>query len=58
MFVVSSQILVPGTTTTALLKELIPDTDYNVGVIALYSDGEGPTASDAGKTCKFLSWSV
>uniref|UniRef100_A0A3B5LKI9 Collagen alpha-1(XII) chain n=1 Tax=Xiphophorus couchianus TaxID=32473 RepID=A0A3B5LKI9_9TELE len=46
----SESILVPGTTTTALLTQLLPDTDYNVGVVALYSDGEGPAVSDAGKT--------
>ncbi|XP_034431804.1 collagen alpha-1(XII) chain isoform X3 [Hippoglossus hippoglossus] len=46
----SESVLVPGTTTTALLQQLIPDTDYNVGVVALYSDGEGPTISDSGKT--------
>ncbi|KAM9842426.1 collagen alpha-1(XII) chain [Aulostomus maculatus] len=46
----SESTLVPGSTTTALLQNLIPDTDYNVGVVALYSDGEGPTISDAGKT--------
>lgn len=44
------QIVVPGT--TALLEQLLPNTDYNVGVVALYSDGEGPAISDAGKTCK------
>lgn len=38
--------------TTALLQQLLPDTDYNVGVVALYSDGEGPAISDAGKTRK------
>lgn len=52
MFAVSEQILVPGTTTTALLQQLVPDTAYNVGVVALYSDGEGTTVSDQGKTCK------
>lgn len=46
------QIVVPGTTTTALLQQLLPDTPYNVGVVALYSDGEGPAISDNGKTCK------
>uniref|UniRef100_A0A3B4UBU8 Collagen alpha-1(XII) chain n=1 Tax=Seriola dumerili TaxID=41447 RepID=A0A3B4UBU8_SERDU len=46
----SESVLVPGTTTTALLQQLLPDTQYNVGVVALYSDGEGPTISDAGKT--------
>ncbi|KAG7244369.1 hypothetical protein INR49_002894 [Caranx melampygus] len=50
----SESILVPGTTTTALLQQLLPDTPYNVGVVALYSDGEGPTISDSGKTCKKL----
>lgn len=51
---VSTQVLVPGTTTTALLQQLLPNTDYNVGVVALYSDGEGPAISDAGKTSKNL----
>ncbi|KAM9340955.1 collagen alpha-1(XII) chain [Symphorus nematophorus] len=46
----SESILVPGTTTTALLQQLLPDTDYNVGVVALYSDGEGPAISEPGKT--------
>ncbi|XP_075883605.1 collagen alpha-1(XII) chain isoform X2 [Nelusetta ayraudi] len=46
----SESIVVPGTTTTALLKQLLPSTDYNVGVVALYSDGEGPALSNAGKT--------
>ncbi|XP_040916067.1 collagen alpha-1(XII) chain isoform X2 [Toxotes jaculatrix] len=46
----SESIVVPGTTTTALLQQLLPDTPYNVGVVALYSDGEGPTVSDSGKT--------
>ncbi|XP_037602343.1 collagen alpha-1(XII) chain isoform X2 [Sebastes umbrosus] len=46
----SESIVVPGTTTEALLEQLLPDTDYNVGVVALYSDGEGPTISDLGKT--------
>lgn len=52
MFGVSVQVVVPGTTTTALLEQLLPNTDYNVGVVALYSDGEGPAISDAGKTRK------
>uniref|UniRef100_A0A3B4FJG1 Collagen alpha-1(XII) chain-like n=1 Tax=Pundamilia nyererei TaxID=303518 RepID=A0A3B4FJG1_9CICH len=46
----SESILVPGSTTTALLQQLLPNTDYNVGVVALYSDGEGPAIMDAGKT--------
>uniref|UniRef100_A0AAX7V8U8 Collagen, type XII, alpha 1a n=1 Tax=Astatotilapia calliptera TaxID=8154 RepID=A0AAX7V8U8_ASTCA len=46
----SESILVPGSTTTALLQQLLPNTDYNVGVVALYSDGEGPAIMDEGKT--------
>uniref|UniRef100_A0A3Q4AFB8 Collagen alpha-1(XII) chain n=1 Tax=Mola mola TaxID=94237 RepID=A0A3Q4AFB8_MOLML len=46
----SESIVVPGTTTTAMLENLLPNTDYNVGVVALYSDGEGPAITDAGKT--------
>lgn len=46
----SESVVVPGTTTTTLLQQLLPNTDYNVGVVALYSDGEGPSVSDAGKT--------
>ncbi|XP_024913641.1 collagen alpha-1(XII) chain isoform X1 [Cynoglossus semilaevis] len=42
--------LVPGTTTTALLQQLVPDTEYNVGVVAVYSDGEGPIIAEEGKT--------
>lgn len=44
------QVLIPGTTTEAFLEQLLPDTGYNVGVVAMYSDGEGPAISDAGKT--------
>lgn len=51
--ILPAQIVVPGTTTTALLQQLLPNTDYNVGVVALYSDGEGPALNDAGKTRKF-----
>ncbi|KAL7379726.1 hypothetical protein ABVT39_004851 [Epinephelus coioides] len=46
----SESILVPGNTNEALLQQLLPDTNYNVGVVALYSDGEGPTINDEGKT--------
>ncbi|XP_039992554.1 collagen alpha-1(XII) chain isoform X2 [Xiphias gladius] len=46
----SESLVVPGTTTTALLQPLLPDTEYNIGVVALYSDGEGPTITDNGKT--------
>ncbi|XP_061897868.1 collagen alpha-1(XII) chain-like isoform X2 [Entelurus aequoreus] len=43
-------VLAPGTSTTAFLQQLIPDTDYNIEVVALYSDGEGASISDSGKT--------
>ncbi|CAN9502287.1 unnamed protein product [Ophioblennius macclurei] len=46
----AESVLVPGTTTTTMLQQLLPNTDYNVGVVALYSDGEGPAVSDEGKT--------
>uniref|UniRef100_A0A3P8TS90 Collagen alpha-1(XII) chain n=1 Tax=Amphiprion percula TaxID=161767 RepID=A0A3P8TS90_AMPPE len=46
----SESVLVPGGTTTTILQQLLPNTDYNVGVVALYSDGEGPAISNAGKT--------
>uniref|UniRef100_A0A673X5J4 Collagen alpha-1(XII) chain n=1 Tax=Salmo trutta TaxID=8032 RepID=A0A673X5J4_SALTR len=46
----SESILVPGTSTTTLLEQLVPDTSYNVGVVAIYTDGEGPPAEDKGKT--------
>uniref|UniRef100_A0A3Q1GPI4 Collagen, type XII, alpha 1a n=1 Tax=Acanthochromis polyacanthus TaxID=80966 RepID=A0A3Q1GPI4_9TELE len=46
----SESVLVPGSTTTTMLQQLLPNTDYNVGVVALYSDGEGPAISNAGKT--------
>ncbi|XP_065123394.1 collagen alpha-1(XII) chain isoform X2 [Paramisgurnus dabryanus] len=43
-------VLVPGNTNTALLEQLVPETDYSVGVVALYADGEGPSVADNGKT--------
>ncbi|XP_062864011.1 collagen alpha-1(XII) chain [Trichomycterus rosablanca] len=43
-------ILVPGNTHTALLEQLIPDTEYSVGVVPVYADGEGSPANDNGKT--------
>ncbi|XP_038823365.1 collagen alpha-1(XII) chain-like [Salvelinus namaycush] len=46
----SESVLVPGTSTTILLEQLVPDTSYNVGVVAIYTDGEGPPAEDNGKT--------
>uniref|UniRef100_A0A8C8F328 Collagen alpha-1(XII) chain n=1 Tax=Oncorhynchus tshawytscha TaxID=74940 RepID=A0A8C8F328_ONCTS len=46
----SESILVPGTSTTTLLDQLVPDTPYNVGVVAIYANGEGPPAEDKGTT--------
>uniref|UniRef100_A0A4W5R7Q3 Collagen, type XII, alpha 1a n=1 Tax=Hucho hucho TaxID=62062 RepID=A0A4W5R7Q3_9TELE len=46
----SDSILVPGTSTTTLLEQLVPDTPYNVGVVAIYANGEGPPAEDKGTT--------
>ncbi|CAB1330739.1 unnamed protein product, partial [Coregonus sp. 'balchen'] len=46
----SESILVPGTSTTTLLEQLVPDMPYNVGVVAIYADGEGPPAEDKGTT--------
>lgn len=48
----SCQILVPGTSTTTLLEQLVPNTPYNVGVVAIYANGEGPPAEDKGTTRK------
>lgn len=42
--------MVPGNTNTALLEQLIPETEYSVSVVALYADGEGSSVSDNGKT--------
>uniref|UniRef100_A0A6Q2YBK9 Collagen alpha-1(XII) chain n=1 Tax=Esox lucius TaxID=8010 RepID=A0A6Q2YBK9_ESOLU len=46
----SESVVVPGTTTTTMLEQLVPDTPYNVGVVAIYADGDGPQAEDTGKT--------
>ncbi|KAM9466860.1 collagen alpha-1(XII) chain isoform 2-T2 [Clarias gariepinus] len=46
----SQSVLVPGNTHTALLEQLLPDTEYTVGVVALYADGEGAAVEDSGIT--------
>ena len=46
------QVLVPGATTETMLQQLLPDMPYNVAVVPLYEDGEGPAASDLGTTRK------
>ncbi|KAK3562956.1 hypothetical protein QTP86_011711 [Hemibagrus guttatus] len=46
----SESVFVPGNTHNALLEQLLPDTEYSVGVVALYADGEGSAVEDNGKT--------
>ncbi|KAI5616691.1 collagen alpha-1(XII) chain isoform X1 [Silurus asotus] len=46
----SQSVLVPGNTHTTLLEQLLPDTEYTAGVVALYADGESNAVSDNGKT--------
>ncbi|XP_049319312.1 collagen alpha-1(XII) chain isoform X4 [Astyanax mexicanus] len=46
----TQSVLVPGNTNTALLEQLLSNTDYNVGVVAIYSDGEVAAVKDNGKT--------
>ncbi|KAL0967290.1 hypothetical protein UPYG_G00250360 [Umbra pygmaea] len=41
---------VSGTTTTTVLKELIPDTEYEVTVVPIYEEMEGLSRSQTGKT--------
>ncbi|XP_046901401.1 collagen alpha-1(XII) chain isoform X1 [Hypomesus transpacificus] len=43
-------VLVQAPSTTTLLEQLVPDTPYNVDVVAIYADGEGPSISDQGTT--------
>lgn len=51
----SSKVLVPGTINNAFLDNLIPDTPYNINVVALYADGEGPPVTGSDKTRKFIT---
>lgn len=44
---------VSGTTTSTILKNLDPDTDYTVTVVPVYPEMEGKSMSENGKTCKF-----
>ncbi|KAI4875292.1 hypothetical protein NFI96_022562 [Prochilodus magdalenae] len=46
----SQSVLVPGNTHNALLEQLVADTEYSVGVVAIYPDGEGEAVNDNGKT--------
>ncbi|KAG7460637.1 hypothetical protein MATL_G00200820 [Megalops atlanticus] len=44
---------VPGTTTTTVLKNLQPDTEYKVTVLPVYPEGDGKRQSENGKTKPF-----
>lgn len=44
---------VSGTTTSTILKNLDPDTEYTVTVVPVYPEMEGKSMSENGKTCKF-----
>ncbi|KAF4084089.1 hypothetical protein AMELA_G00124740 [Ameiurus melas] len=46
----SQSVLIPANTHTALLEQLLPDTEYSVAVVALYADGEGSAVEDNGTT--------
>ncbi|KAM9355371.1 collagen alpha-1(XII) chain [Pholidichthys leucotaenia] len=46
----SEFVLVPGNTNNAFLDNLIPDTPYNVDVVAVYADGDGGPVKSTGKT--------
>ena len=48
----SIKVLVQAPSTTTLLEQLVPDTPYNVEVVAIYADGEGPSISNEGTTRK------
>ncbi|XP_028812322.1 collagen alpha-1(XII) chain isoform X2 [Denticeps clupeoides] len=51
----SKSVLVQGTTYTTVLQQLTPETPYNVDVVPIYADGEGPSGSSNGKTLGLLS---
>lgn len=45
---------VSGGTTTTILRNLDPDTLYNVAVVPVYPDVEGIRQEETGKTSEFL----
>ncbi|XP_052009198.1 collagen alpha-1(XII) chain-like isoform X2 [Xyrauchen texanus] len=47
---IEDMVQVPGTTTSTVLKNLLPDTDYTVTVVPVYAPGEGKRMSQNGKT--------
>ena len=44
---------VSGTTTSTVLKNLVPDTEYTVTVVPVYHEMEGKPQSENGKTSEF-----
>lgn len=44
---------VSGTTTSTILRNLDPDTEYTVTVVPVYPEMEGKSKSENGKTSKF-----
>uniref|UniRef100_A0A8C2CDY1 Collagen, type XII, alpha 1a n=1 Tax=Cyprinus carpio TaxID=7962 RepID=A0A8C2CDY1_CYPCA len=49
-----SQIQVPGSSTSTVLKNLQSDTEYTVTVVPVYAPGEGKRMSENGKTLGLL----
>lgn len=47
------QTLVSGLTSSTVLRDLRPDTEYSVTLVPVYADVEGKRASENGKTSKF-----
>lgn len=47
------QTLVSGLTSSTVLRDLRPDTEYRVTLVPVYADVEGKRASENGKTSKF-----
>uniref|UniRef100_A0AAQ6AND6 Collagen alpha-1(XII) chain n=1 Tax=Amphiprion ocellaris TaxID=80972 RepID=A0AAQ6AND6_AMPOC len=45
---------VPASTTTIILRNLMPDTQYTVSVLPVYPAREGKRLSEDGKTCRLL----
>lgn len=53
MLILLLQDQVSGTTTSTVLKNLDPDTEYTVTVVPVYPEMEGISMSENGKTSKF-----
>lgn len=52
---VSEQEQVSGSTTSAVLQKLDPDTEYIVTVVPVYPEMEGISQSDKGRTSEFTA---